>query len=439
MKYAHLLLQKMVPEWSQAYLDYVFLKTLLKPFSIYHRTLKDRNLPSPSCSHCEDQPLSPPLSINSSDEEMAYSRLLIFSRQFESCILEEKQKTDSFFLTKIEDLMQNFLDLRQNFEKYHENDEKNEKIKQQLKNCCLSFFREVVFLIEFHQVNNEGFRKILKKYHKMTKTFPSSFLLKTTILSLYSSQDLQENLMKLTKLKQEFEDFYLESFYCPSHREDGRQELLKITQNRLISQSEGYFFGFFSGCSLILFIIIMLMAYEGDLDPDKEDTYFKEIFSMYRGIGLFICYIWLLAWNVYIYTVYHINYRLIFKFNQHYSQVSEIMKRAAFFTSVFFLTFMWYIINCEKTEKVSNWFEWFPKEYCPLICWGCFLIYMCFPLKSCFNGEGRLYFYRLLLIGPLIRWSQLSYHYVIWNILFVIISAKCSGKMNSNVRKLIFF
>ena len=398
MKYSHYLLKKMVPEWAQAYIDYEYLKTLLKPFSWYRRKLiKNNSIPSKACTQCDEDKESNKISVNEPDEEIAIARLLVFSEKFENLIHEEKKKSDSFFFSKIEEILQQFQDLKRNADIFKDSaDSKDEKVKQQLKNCFLSYFREMLFLVEFHQLNYEGFRKILKKYAKLTKSLPITFALKTNMNSLYSSTNVQEGFVILSKLKQDFETFYLETFYCQSHRKEGRQELLKITQNRLISKWEGYFFGLFSGCSLVLFLIILLMAYEGDLDPDKEDAYFKEIFSMYRGIGLFIGYIWLLAWNVYIYTVYHINYKRIFKFNQHYSQVHEIMKRAAFFTSVFFLTFMWYIINCEKTERVAMYFEWFPKEYCPLICWVCFLFYMCFPFRCWFNGEGRLYFYRLL-------------------------------------------
>ena len=53
----------------------------------------------------------------------------------------------------------------------------------------------------------------------------------------------------------------------------------------------------------------------------------------------FILYIWLLEWNVYGWTTANINYKLIFGFNYHFSQVSEILKRAAFFSMIFLLMF----------------------------------------------------------------------------------------------------
>ena len=69
------------------------------------------------------------------------------------------------------------------------------------------------------------------------------------------------------------------------------------------------------------------MAYKGDLDLDK-DTYF---------------------------TKYHINYKRISEFNDHYSQISDIFKRAAFFTFILLMNFLFFMINNEK-PLVLRWF-----------------------------------------------------------------------------------
>lgn len=69
-------------------------------------------------------------------------------------------------------------------------------------------------------------------------------------------------------------------------------------------------------------VIGILIWDEGiDIDTDKV---FMEIFPIFRGIGLIIIYLWLLALNVYVWTAYHVNYKLIFRFNYHYSQLSEV-------------------------------------------------------------------------------------------------------------------
>jgi len=74
---------------------------------------------------------------------------------------------------------------------------------------------------------------------------------------------------------------------------------------------------------MILCLVIIVLGWNGGIDVD-EDQVFKEIFPIFRGIGLIILYLLLLAWNVYGWTKYHVNYKLVFRFNHHYSQFSQV-------------------------------------------------------------------------------------------------------------------
>jgi hypothetical protein len=66
---------------------------------------------------------------------------------------------------------------------------------------------------------------------------------------------------------------------------------------------------------------------------------------MFRGGLVFILYLWGLAWNVYGFTKFNINYKLIFKFDNHYSTYTQIMKRAGFFTLLFLVMFTLYLLG----------------------------------------------------------------------------------------------
>jgi hypothetical protein len=46
---------------------------------------------------------------------------------------------------------------------------------------------------------------------------------------------------------------------------------------------------------------------------------FGLIFPIFRGSGLLISYMFLYGWNVYCWKLFKINYKLIFNFNNHYS------------------------------------------------------------------------------------------------------------------------
>lgn len=63
----------------------------------------------------------------------------------------------------------------------------------------------------------------------------------------------------------------------------------------------------------IIVVIIVLLAYEGiriDSDP-----YFVRDFPVHRGNILIIISMWMFALNIFTFEKFHINYKLIFKFN----------------------------------------------------------------------------------------------------------------------------
>ena len=72
-------------------------------------------------------------------------------------------------------------------------------------------------------------------------------------------------------------------------------------------------------------MLMWVMGWLGNLSLD-DDKLFKEVFPIYRGMGIMIAYIWLLGWNVYGWTNNNINYKLIFRFSYHYSTISEVLK-----------------------------------------------------------------------------------------------------------------
>jgi EXS family len=119
------------------------------------------------------------------------------------------------------------------------------------------------------------------------------------------------------------EQDYLDIFYNRGNRKEGQNELRKILQGRLISQYESFFFGFFFGLCVSFILLMWAMIWIGDLSAD-DDELFKNVFPLFRGIGLLILYVWLLAWNVYGWIAYNVNYKLIFNFRFHYSTISEV-------------------------------------------------------------------------------------------------------------------
>jgi hypothetical protein len=96
-----------------------------------------------------------------------------------------------------------------------------------------------------------------------------------------------------------------------------------------------------------------------------------------------------LGWNVYGWNKYNINYRLVFKFNYHYSTEIQILKRAAWF-SLFFITFLiLYVVLLDNSQLILSC-------YAPLFVWIALFGYIFFPSKHQFNPKGRKYFRKII-------------------------------------------
>ena len=128
-------------------------------------------------------------------------------------------------------------------------------------------------------------------------------------------------------------------------------------------------------------------------------------FPMFRGLGLFIMYFWLLAVNIFIWEKTHINYKQIFRYNYHHSSVYQISKRICFFTMIFLLIFLLSLLremaDLNKKEKIpesSSYVDFiFPPVIGPLIIWFVIIFYMIMPTRKVCNAQGRKYFWRLML------------------------------------------
>ena len=106
--------------------------------------------------------------------------------------------------------------------------------------------------------------------------------------------------------------------------------------------------GLFIGFVLLLVLLMTLSFVFNLVEPDYETNTpqsFVYIFPMFRGVGLFILYLWGLSWNIWGFLSYGVNYRLILKMGSHYSTYIQVMKRAGFFTSLLLLMVIIYLVG----------------------------------------------------------------------------------------------
>ena len=104
------------------------------------------------------------------------------------------------------------------------------------------------------------------------------------------------------------------------------------------------------------------------------------VFPAFRSFSFFIIYIWLLGLNVKVWNQYNINYKEIFKFNDHCSEVNKIFSRAGFFTMIWSLCFLTCIINVTIYEPPVNIF--LCNSTMALYPWIFFILYLLYPSKS---------------------------------------------------------
>ena len=128
-----------------------------------------------------------------------------------------------------------------------------------------------------------------------------------------------------------------------------------------------------------------------DMDDDAK---FKSIFPMFRGYIVFILYFWFLALNVYVWDLYHINYQVAFDFDNHYSDVMSICKRAAFFSILVILMLLCYMIERTEIPILYDLVSFIPLEFTPLVCWIVTFCYLFSPFEN-FNYLGRIYLFNL--------------------------------------------
>lgn len=167
----------------------------------------------------------------------------------------------------------------------------------------------------------------------------------------------------------------------------------------------GLYIGLGSITLTALILLLLFGLVELDYNENKVDS-MNYIFPMFRGIGLLILYLWGVAWNVYGFTKYRINHRLILEYGSHYSTHFQIMKRAGFFTLVFSLMLLLYcIIESMTLDDVPIKYVYL-VEYTPFVVWVLYFAYIFFPNRDVFNPKGRRYFYDLLMkiiFSPIIK------------------------------------
>ena len=409
MKFGVVLKTQGIPEWKEMYLNYKILKSLVKPYKTMSKVYMNINF-----LEQKDNPDHTTILITNSNVQF-FEDLKEFGVLFEEIVMNEFTKISNFFEYKLVEELRRWklfkinITILQNIQ----NDKDYDLKKIQLLNAFHFFYKELNLLYEYVSVNQEGLRKIIKKFKKNSKTIDLRYKsLKRQIREMVSKSFLKNAIQKLIFLRTEVEQAYIDTFYKKYDRKDGQNTLRKISQGKLMTHQQTFLFGFFLGFVCLLFLVIVTLSWLMDLEMEMLDA-----FSLFKGIMLIILFYWTLAINVYFWMKYNINYKLIFQFNFHFSEISEIFKRAAIFTVILLVMVVWFMLLEFQSSKLSNLFELFPKNLAPIIVWAIFFGYCLFPSTQFFNPLGRIYMIRYFkdIVCSLFQKANISFR-TIWGL-----------------------
>ena len=416
MRFGQFLLENMVSEWRLFYIDYHKLKKLLKTFKknflyITHKTIKDSKLTNKSFTlkdKITDKSLKRHDSIlfpekdrdNSKIQISIVNKKITFYRQL--CIELYKvsffySKNMSFYKSKLRKIDRHLSVISKH--------ESLSYLKQNYENAIVELYKEMGYMAKYIDLNFQAKRKILKKFNKYIQTQDNSKeKVKSTpeqeeeikiMLEYINKTIVEQDSAEIVKTEAEIEKIF-RKYYFDKYLFNAIKVLKESKTEVSIKQKYAFFFGFFIGILLIIFILCILIANHFHIDMD-DDAKFKTIFPMFRGYLVMVLYYWFLGLNVYVWNTFHINYKLAFNFDSHYSPFISVFKRAAFFTMIVAIMLLCYMIERTQIPILYDLVNFIPLEFTPLISYIIVFLYLFCPSQNIFNYPGRKYLGRLFV------------------------------------------
>ena len=412
MKFGQYLLDNMVSEWRLFYINYHKLKKLLKTFKknfqyITHKTIKENKLTNKSFKMKEFKesfieaksrqdsilvPENPIFQLTLIKKKITFYRQLCIELYKVHFFFERNM---TFYKNKLQKIEKN-LSVISKFEKLN-------YLKVKYEDAIKEMYKEMDYMNKFIDLNLQAKRKILKKFNKYLNSQDNKISKKGTpeqeeeikkMLEYINKTIIMEDLGKISNTESDIEKMFKKYFY-DKYSFDAIKVLKESTAEVSFTQIHAFYFGFYIGILLIIFILCILIGNHFHIDMD-DDAKFKTIFPMFRGYLIMVFYYWFLGLNVYVWNTFHINYRLAFNFDSHYSPVISIFKRAAFFTMIVAIMLLCYMIERTKIPILYDLVSFIPLEFTPLISYIIVFIYIFSPFDN-FNHLGRIYLGKLFV------------------------------------------
>ena len=382
MRYGKSYLQKQIKAWEEFYFNYSLMDSLLDPLKHEYHALK-RTMYKNKKNEGSRSPLLGDFKalIDSFNPKQLVE--LIF-KQFDL----EIKKVDFFYTSSITSrIIPRYKEIKnqvlhaKSTKEFNMNHDSFELAIEEL-------YKELTLLEEFVHQNDNAIQHYFKKYKKYITSFPQNFNDDDykNLISMFNQSAINQSKNLIDDNKNDIEELF--NTYFSDFLDKKPAAVLKNYVNIFKHSAYQYLYlGIFIGLLIFQLLIIFTLGFHFNLDMDN-DPEFNSVFPMFKGFWSFCMYMWMFAVDVYVWEKFYISYKVIFAYDNHYSEVIEHFKVAAGFTFILLFCMMLYMIKRSGIILFGDILSKVPTNSLPLICWGCLIIYYVCPFKI-FNYQGR--------------------------------------------------
>ncbi|KAG0914400.1 hypothetical protein G6F33_004285 [Rhizopus arrhizus] len=358
MKFSKYLENQSVPEWRKAYICYKGLKKDLKAVERFRKSKERKaasylehyfqNLNQPShvpFIHHFDQSTSRPGSLQSDKMSLSVLDKVLYyasssERQFFESLDFELDKIAKFYDEKetdaklklealktqmqfIAEMGRQLLDTGQDQYQWFKYQNGEQRIsyavaRSRLKKAITEYYRSLGFLKSYQELNETGFRKILKKFDKVAGWKASPLYMKVVESHYWVNSN------DLNRMMHETETLYINEF-ADGHRRRGMSKLRAPEPNKNYN-STTLRVGILLGITIPLFIQASYLAMDPQTIIQLPNLYINT--QIYASFLLPILFCLGFSINLIVWHRFRINYKLIFELNSRdnldYHQFAEL-------------------------------------------------------------------------------------------------------------------
>ena len=261
--------------------------------------------------------------------------------------------------------------------------------KKTLKDALVEHYRSVTLVRSYRNMNHTAFRKITKKFDKVSGASISASFMRKVDNSYFQTSTFLDQIQGCV------EDLYLA--YFGSIHDSKKHGLEKLKSATLTMQPRLYhpvvfMSGIFLGFAFPLLGIVIYMFVE--LVKNQNKTNVKYLGQLWGGFLLIILMFLCVDINFYAYTAYKISYKFIFEFN-----LGTVLDYRQFLVLPSVALGIWGI--CTWFSFRDFWPDIFPGSDWPLVFLAVMLILFLWPGKQ-FYGSSR-------------KWLQVALWRVLWS------------------------